>query len=109
MRSTHLHTRSRREPYPARSMWLRTLDATVYVAGVLGPLATFPQVYQIYSTHYAGGLSFTTWGMYALFDIPFIIYAFAHREPPLIICYLLWFAFNLMVTIGIVLYGSPFT
>jgi uncharacterized protein with PQ loop repeat len=85
---------------------VRTLDYIVYGAGILGPLATFPQVYQIYSTHNASGLSLLTWSTYAFLDIPFIIYAFVHREPPLIVCYSLWFVFNLAVAIGVLLYGG---
>ncbi len=106
MRLHHLHTRKRREPYPAKSKWLRMLDFIVYGAGILGPLATYPQVYQIYSTQNATGLSLLTWGTYALLDIPFIVYSYLHREPPLIICYILWFVFNVAVTIGILLYGG---
>ena len=103
----HLQVRRRGEPYPARSMSLRALDVAVYVAGILGPLATIPQVLQIYTTHSATGVSFVTWSVYALFDIPWIIYAFVHREPPLIVCYLLWFLFNALVATGVLLYGPP--
>jgi uncharacterized protein with PQ loop repeat len=101
----HLHTRRRQEPYPANTSGLRVLDAVVYVAGIVGPLATIPQVLQIYTTHNASGISFLTWGVYALLDIPWVIYAFAHREPPLIVCYSLWFLFNSLVAIGVLLYG----
>jgi uncharacterized protein with PQ loop repeat len=88
-------------------MPMRALDVAVYAAGILGPLATIPQVLQIYTMHNAVGVSVATWGMYALFDIPWIIYAFVHREPPLIMCYLLWFLFNALVAIGALLYGPP--
>ena len=108
MRSAHrFHTRRRNEPFPAHTMWLRALDIVVYIAGIVGPLATIPQVLQIYTTHNAAGVSFITWGAYALFDIPWIIYAFVHREPPLIVCYVLWFLFNSAVAIGVLLYGVP--
>src|ERR1700688_4365969 len=79
----HYHTRVRRQPYPAKSMGLRALDVVVYIAGILGPLATLPQVLQIYTTHNASGISLATWSLYALFDLPWIIYAIVHREPPL--------------------------
>ena len=103
----HFHVRRRKEPFPAQSFLLRSLDVVVYVAGVIGPLATIPQVYQIYTTHDATGVSFLSWGMYAVFDIPWIFYAFIHREPPLIVCYSLWFIFNALVAIGVLLYGAP--
>ena len=108
MRSAHhFFARRRREPYPATRVGLRMLDIVVYIAGIVGPLATIPQVLQIYTTHSASGVSFVTWGAYALFDIPWIIYAIVHREPPLLLCYILWFFFNSLVAIGVLLYGAP--
>ena len=101
----HFHIRKRREPYPAKSFWMRVLDVAVYTAGILGPLATIPQVLQIYTTHSATGVSLATWSIYALFDLPWVVYAFVHREPPLIVCYLLWFFFNALVAVGVLLYG----
>lgn len=110
MRSAHhLHRRRRREPYPATGVGLRVLDIVVYAAGIAGPLATIPQVLEIYTTHSAEGVSLVTWLMYALFDLPWVIYAIVHREPPLILCYALWFAFNCAVVVGVLLYGPPLT
>jgi MtN3 and saliva related transmembrane protein len=103
----HYHRRARREPYPSQRLWMRVLDIVVYIVGILGPLATIPQLYQIYSTHDAMGVSFITWAMYAVFDLPWVIYAFVHKEPPLIICYLLWFIFNILVAVGALLYAVP--
>jgi len=101
----HLHTRKRREPYPASAYKLRVLDGVVYVVGILGPFATIPQLVQIYTTHSAVGVSVLSWGTYAVFDIPFIIYATVHKEKPLMVCYWLWLFFNCAVAFGAVLYG----
>ncbi len=110
MRSAHRYqARRRREPYPSPKFWLRFLDVIVYIAGVLGPLATLPQLYDIYSRQDAAGVSFLTWVMYALFDLPWVVYAIVHREGPLIVCYCLWLTFNILVAIGVLLYGSPWT
>lgn len=79
----------------------------MYVVGVVGPLATLPQLIEIYSTHSANGVSFATWGLYTIADIPWVIYALVHREKPLILCYLLWFSFNAAVALGVLLYGGP--
>ena len=101
----HWHVRHRK-PEAASKILVRMLDPVVYVVGILGPLATIPQVIQIYTTHDATGVSAATWGMYALFDIPWIVYAFVHKARPLIVCYLLWFLFNTLVAIGALLYGT---
>jgi len=102
----HLHIRKRREPYPSTRVWMRILDIVVYVVGIIGPLATIPQVLQIYLSRDASGVSFITWGIYAIADIPWIVYAIAHRERPLIICYILWFFFNTLVSVGALIYGG---
>lgn len=101
----HWHVR-RRPPATSSRKLIRLLDVIVYVVGILGPLATIPQVLQIYTTHDASGVSVLSWGIYALFDIPWIVYAFVHKVPPLIVCYSLWFFFNVLVTIGALLYGT---
>lgn len=102
----HYHRRTRKEPYPASHFGLRILDITVYIAGIVGPLATIPQIVEIYSTHSAAGVSAATWAMYTLFDFPWIVYAIVHKERPLVLCYLLWFVFNTLVVVGAVLYGA---
>ena len=101
----HWHLR-RRVPAVSSRRLVRLLDVVVYVVGILGPLATIPQVIQIYTTHDATGVSVLSWSMYALFDIPWIVYAVVHKSGPLIVCYLLWFLFNALVAIGALLYGT---
>ena len=102
----HFHIRKRLEPYPSKRTLIRALDVVVYVVGILGPLATIPQVIKIYAAQDATGVSVLSWGIYALFDITWIVYAIVHKERPLIICYSLWFFFNVLVTVGALVYGT---
>ena len=57
----HIHARKRKsrglEPYPARGFWLRLLDRVVLLAGIVGPIATIPQIINIYDSHSAGSVS----------------------------------------------------
>lgn len=85
---------------------MQVLDVLVYISGILGPLATIPQVIQIYSTHNAAGVSVASWSLYALFDLPWVVYAIVHKERPLMICYILWFGFNASVAVGALIYGG---
>ncbi|MHB1086493.1 MAG: PQ-loop domain-containing transporter [Minisyncoccota bacterium] len=105
----HLHIRKRvsksLEPYPARTVGKRVLDGAVYAVGTLGPVMTLPQIILIYSTQEAAGISLITWLTWALFDIPWILYGFVHREMPIAVTYSLWFVANLTVALGAVLYG----
>ena len=102
----HFHIRRRLEPYPSRRAWIRLLDATVYVVGIAGPLASIPQIVKIYGTHNATGVSVISFSIFALFDIPWILYAAMHEERPLIYCYSLWLLFNVLIALGAFLYGT---
>ena len=105
----HLHLRKRKmgavEPYPARSFGKRALDFCVYAAGILGPVMSLPQVILVYVGQDVAGISVISWLGWAILDIPFIIYGFAHKERPIIITYTLWMLINLSVAIGAVIYG----
>jgi MtN3 and saliva related transmembrane protein len=107
----HLHARKRRsranlEPYPARSFWMRFLDTIIFIPGVVGPIATIPQILNIYSTHSAGNVSAFTFGTYAVFNLVWIVYGLAHRERPIIIAYCLWFVVNMTVCLGALAYAG---
>ena len=106
----HLHLRKRQgndyEPYPARGFWLRFLDHLVLVVGIIGPVATIPQILKIYLTQNAAGVSALSWGTWALLDIPWILYGLAHRERPIAITYILWCTANTLVFVGVLLYGD---
>jgi uncharacterized protein with PQ loop repeat len=106
----HLHLRKRLsralEPYPARSTLKRWLDRLVLCVGILGPLATVPQILKIYTLHSASGVSLLSWLMPAIFDIPWIIYGLVHRERPIAVTYSLWLIGNLTIAVGVLLYGG---
>ena len=106
----HIHLRKRKapslEPFPARNFWFRLLDRLVLVVGVIGPLVTVPQILKIYVTHDASGISLVSWGMWALLDIPWILYGIAHREPPIVITYTLYCILNSIVVVEAVMLGA---
>lgn len=94
------------EPLPARSSWKRMLDRVVLGVGVLGPLASLPQVYQVYATQDASGLVAISWGAWAVMNLPWILYGFVHKETPIVMSYSLWFFINSAVGIGALMYGG---
>lgn len=104
----HLHVRKRHshslEPYPARTQWKRWLDKTVYAAGIIGPIMSLPQIIRIYGTGSADGIAPESWFMWALLDIPWIIYGLVHREFPIAMTYILWLLCNTLVLVGALLY-----
>ena len=104
----HLHLRKRisraLEPYPARSRWKRLLDRAVYMAGIVGPIMTIPQIALIYIGRDAAGVSPISWLAWMLLDIPWILYGLAHKERPIVTTYSLWLFCNGLVFIGALLY-----
>lgn len=94
------------EPFPARSAWKRALDHLVIAVGIIGPVATVPQILKIYLLQQAAGVSALSWGTWALLDIPWILYGMAHRERPIIMTYTLWLVVNAIVCAGAILYGA---
>ncbi|MFH1591505.1 MAG: hypothetical protein ABIC95_06280 [archaeon] len=85
--------------------WVKILDKTVLIGGILGPMMTFPQIIKIFITHQAAGVSVMTWGLYCIFNTPWIIYGIVHNQKPIVISYILWFITNLCVIAGALLYG----
>jgi len=91
--------------YPHPKFWGRVLDKMLMIIAVLGPLATLPQIIEIFSSHNAGEVSLVSWCTYTIFDIPWIIYGVVHKERPIVIAYTLWFLVNGLVTVGVLLYS----
>ncbi|MBI2030257.1 hypothetical protein HYT05_01400, partial [Candidatus Kaiserbacteria bacterium] len=68
------------EPYPSPNIWIKLLDKTAVMAGIIGPIMTLPQIWQIYHFQNAAGVSALSWGAFAILDIPFILYGFVHKN-----------------------------
>jgi len=84
----------------------RTLiDRTMLLASIIYPLMVLPQIYHIYTTKDASGVSLTTWVGFILFGTIFLLYGISHRLKPYIITQILWFTVDLLVIVGILLYS----
>lgn len=83
----------------------KLLERVTLVAGTVGPLTIIPQIYKMYSTQNASGVSSLSFFMFSALDIPFIIYGIQRKDKPITITYSLWFVANLSVAVGAVLYG----
>ena len=81
------------------------LDKLTFVAGVVGPFTVLPQIYSIFSTHSAAGVSMATWLLIFIVTLPWVFYGFAHKEKSIIVSFILWEIANGMVVVGVLLYG----
>jgi uncharacterized protein with PQ loop repeat len=104
----HIHQRKRvhhkLESYPHQNKWVRFLDKFLIVIAVVGPLIALPQIFQIFAIKSAEGVSSLSWGLYALFNIPWFIYGVVHKDKPITIAYSLSFIANLTVLVGSLIY-----
>lgn len=104
----HLHKRKRiheqHQLYPSIEPWKRYLDYAVYFMGVLAPLMTFAQVFDIWLRRDASGVSWQTWMTYLFSSIIWCLYGFAHREKPIIISNILYVIGTTLIVIGIMIF-----
>lgn len=95
----------RYDKYPHPSPKMRLLDNAVTILAILGPLATLPQAYNVWANHNVAGLSLTTWALYFIVNIPFLLYGIVHKERPIIVSNTLWAMLNFSVAAGIIMFG----
>ena len=105
----HYHVRKRVhhwfKDYPHPKWGKRFLDRGVFFIGALGPLVTLPQLYSIWSTKDASGLSLFTWIAYIFIALFWITYGAAHQEHSIIFTYSCWILIHVAMVFGIYLYS----
>jgi uncharacterized protein with PQ loop repeat len=106
----HYHTHTHQKNHDLHELlhkkkYVRALDRCVLVIGICGPVFTWPQIYQIWSTQEAEGLSLFTWSAWLIFTVFWIIYGLAHQEKPIIVANSLGAINIVLVIIGIILYA----
>ena len=105
----HIHKRKRvhqkLEKYPSQIKWIRVLDRLLLIFACLGPISAIPQIIKIFSLRTAVSLSLISYSLWAIGDIPWIIYGYVHKERPIVIAYSLWMVMNIIIIIGILIYG----
>ena len=104
----HIHKRKRvhqqLQEYPHKDPWINFLDQFLIVIAILGPIASIPQIYKIFFYKSAAGISVISFGIFAIFNIPWIIYGVVHKEKPIVLAYILWLISNTLVVIGALMY-----
>lgn len=80
------------------------LDKLTFIVGVAGPFTVLPQIYSIFWTHSAAGVSLATWSLIFIVTFPWILYGLAHNEKNIIVSFTLWEVVNLAVVVGVLLY-----
>jgi uncharacterized protein with PQ loop repeat len=80
------------------------VDRLMSAAAVVHPLTATPQVYTIYSTHNASGVSLWTWFGFMTLGLIFLAYGILHKIKPFIVTQVLWFIVDFSIVVGVILY-----
>lgn len=99
------HKSERNRKAERKSPYIIFLEKLTFVAGVIGPFTVLPQIYGIFSTQSADGVSLATWTLIFIVTFPWILYGLAHKDKSIIVSFFLWEVANLSVVIGVLLYG----
>jgi MtN3 and saliva related transmembrane protein len=87
-----------------KTTYIVFLDKLTFVVGVIGPFTVLPQIYSIFTSHSAAGVSLATWLLIFIVTFPWILYGLAHKDKSIIVSFTLWEIVNLTVVIGVLLY-----
>lgn len=100
----HKHERQTGLKKQLKTPYIDFLDRLTFVAGIIGPFTVLPQIYSIFSTHSAQGVSLMTWTLIFVVTFPWILYGIAHKDKSIIVSFILWEVVNLAVVVGVLLY-----
>lgn len=89
---------------PAQSKFSLFIDKIIYPVGLLGPIMTLPQLFEVWLHKSAGELSLITWGGWMILSFIWLVYGILHKDKPIIISNLLWVAIEFGVSLAIVIY-----
>ena len=105
----HLSLRKRMherlEPYPHPDAFKRFLDKIMMGVALIGPLATLPQVYQVFMTQDTKGLALVTWTVWVLLSCVWLVYGLLHKEMPIVLSNLIYIVLQGAVVSAILLYN----
>jgi uncharacterized protein with PQ loop repeat len=105
----HLSLRKRMherlEPYPHPDAFKRFLDKIMMGVALIGPLATLPQVYQVFMTQDTKGLSLVTWTVWVLLSCIWLVYGILHKELPIALSNFIYIVLQGAVVVAILIYN----
>jgi uncharacterized protein with PQ loop repeat len=80
-------------------------DRLALVVGVLQPLSTLPQIWQIQNSGSVAGVSAMAWFLSATSGLVFLAYGIFHKLRPIVITQILWFILQMIVVIQVMVHG----
>lgn len=85
--------------HASRNRATRAIDGLAYMVGIGGNAAVIPQVIKAWQND-APGLAVTTWVLFTLVGVIWLMYAIVHQSKPLIVAQVAGISANLLVVSG---------
>ncbi len=102
----HLHKQKRvRTHEDSRTLHVRMLDRVMVFVSMIGPIATLPQVYDVFARQSAESLSLSTWTLWTVLSVVWAYYGYVHKEAPILWANLVYIILQSLVVYGILLYS----
>lgn len=101
----HKHEHEHHPEKLRKTPYVVLLDKVTMVIGIAGPFVVVPQIYSLFSTRSAAGVSLFTWILMVVVNFPWVLYGIAHKEKSILISFVLWEIMNMSVVVGILLYS----
>jgi len=93
---------------PAHLKLLQLFEPLMVVMGIVEPLAILPSVSKLYLTHsqHATGQSLTTWSIFGLASLLWLVYGLLNRKPAIWVSNLIGLVMNLLMVNGILMHAG---
>lgn len=85
----HKHEQTKSHAKHKNVKYLIFLDKVTFIAGIVGPFTVLPQIYSIFRSHSANGVSLATWFLIFIVTLPWVFYGVAHKDKSIIVSFIL--------------------
>lgn len=89
-----------------RSREKLAVDQMMGAFAFISPLSATPQIFTIFAKQEASGVSIISWTLYLLIGLITLAYGYFHKLRPIIISQSLWTVIDVLIIVGILMYGS---
>jgi uncharacterized protein with PQ loop repeat len=83
----------------------KRFERFMLVFATVEPIATIPQIIEVWKPGGTRGVSLVTWLFYTLTSVVWLIYGILQKDKPLIISGVLWVASQGLVVAGVLLHA----
>ena len=81
------------------------IDSVIYIAAIGGPLMNLPQLFKIWISKSANGVSLLSWSGFAVISLMWVYYGYIHKNKPILLMNSALFVIQTLIATGTLLYG----